>query len=123
MLGSVPRIVLASMLAYLASQHHDVFAFNYLRKLTKGKALWLRNNVSTMVSQGMDTVIFTSIAFVGTIPLNVLLNMILGQYIVSFNFWATASQDDLSNYQCNVCSWYNTSAGVVEHGSKYQIRG
>lgn len=82
MLGSVPRIVLASMLAYLASQHHDVFTFDYLRKLTKGKALWLRNNTSTMVSQGIDTVIFISIAFVGTIPLNVLLNMILGQYIV-----------------------------------------
>ena len=46
-LGSVPRIVLASMLAYLASQHHDVFAFHFWKRLTNSKFLWLRNNVST----------------------------------------------------------------------------
>lgn len=81
-LGSVPRIVLASMVAYLASQHHDVFAFNFWRKATKDKFLWLRNNASTMVSQGIDTVLFISIAFVGTVPNAVLLNMIFGQYLI-----------------------------------------
>lgn len=82
MLGSVPRIVLASMLAYLASQHHDVFAFHFWKRLTNGKALWLRNNASTMVSQGIDTVLFITIAFVGTVPLQVLLNMVIGQYVI-----------------------------------------
>ena len=81
-LGSVPRIVLASMLAYLVSQHHDVFAFHLWRRLTKGRFLWLRNNASTMVSQGIDTVLFITIAFVGVVPTNVLLNMILGQYVI-----------------------------------------
>ncbi len=81
-LGSVPRIVLASMLAYLASQHHDVFAFHFWRRRTKGRFLWLRNNASTMVSQGLDTVLFITIAFVGVVPTNLLLNMILGQYII-----------------------------------------
>ncbi len=81
-LGSVPRIVLASMVAYLASQHHDVFAFHFWRKTTKGKFLWLRNTASTMVSQGIDTVLFISIAFVGTVPNAVLLNMIFGQYLI-----------------------------------------
>ena len=60
-LGAVPRIVLASMLAYLISQHHDVFAFHFWRKRTNGKHLWLRNNASTMVSQGIDTVLFITI--------------------------------------------------------------
>ena len=82
MLGSVPRIVLASMLAYLASQHHDVFAFHFWRRLTNGRFLWLRNNASTMVSQGIDTVLFITIAFAGTIPLQVLFNMIIGQYVI-----------------------------------------
>ena len=81
-LGSVPRIVLASMVAYLASQHHDVFAFYFWRKATKGKFLWLRNNASTMVSQGIDTVLFISIAFVGTVPNAVLFNMLFGQYLI-----------------------------------------
>lgn len=82
MLGSVPRIVLASMLAYLASQHHDVFAFHFWRRLTNGRFLWLRNNASTMVSQGIDTVLFITVAFAGTIPLQVLFNMIIGQYVI-----------------------------------------
>ena len=82
MLGAVPRIVLASMVAYLVSQHHDVFAFDFWRRRTKGRFLWLRNNASTMVSQGIDTLLFISIAFVGIVPTHVLLNMILGQYII-----------------------------------------
>ena len=82
MLGSVPRIVLASMLAYLASQHHDVFVFHMWRKVTNGRHLWLRNNASTMVSQGIDTILFITIAFVGTVSVQVLFNMIIGQYII-----------------------------------------
>lgn len=81
-LGSVPRVALASMLAYLASQHHDVFAFHFWRKLTKGRFLWLRNNASTMVSQGIDIILFTSVAFLGTVPINILLNMMIGQYVI-----------------------------------------
>jgi len=82
MLGSVPRIVLASMLAYLASQHHDVFAFHFWRRLTNGRFLWLRNNASTMVSQGIDTVLFITIAFIGVVPTHVLLDMIVAQYVI-----------------------------------------
>lgn len=81
-LGSVPRIVLASMVAYLASQHHDVFAFHFWKNVTKGRFLWLRNNASTMVSQGIDTVLFITIAFVGVVPTNVLLDMIVAQYVI-----------------------------------------
>lgn len=81
-LGSVPRIVLASMIAYLISQHHDVIVFHFWKKLTKDKFLWLRNNASTMVSQGIDTVLFITIAFFGVIPTQVLLNMILAQYVI-----------------------------------------
>jgi len=82
MLGAVPRIVLASMVAYLVSQHHDVFAFDFWRRRTKGRFLWLRNNASTMVSQGIDTLLFITIAFAGIVPTHILLNMILGQYII-----------------------------------------
>ncbi len=82
MLGAVPRIVLASMVAYLLSQHHDVFAFHFWKRVTQGRFLWLRNNASTMVSQGIDTVLFITIAFIGVIPTNVLLNMIVAQYVI-----------------------------------------
>jgi len=81
-LGMVPRIVLASMIAYLISQHHDVFAFHFWRKKTKARFLWLRNNASTMVSQALDTGVFITIAFWGIVPTGILTNMLLSQYII-----------------------------------------
>ena len=81
-LGMIPRIALASMIAYLISQHHDVFAFHFWRKKTKGRLLWLRNNASTMVSQLLDTGLFITIAFWGTVPTNILANMLLTQYVI-----------------------------------------
>jgi len=61
----LPRITIASLTAYLISQFHDVWIFNLLKKVFKGKHLWLRNNISTMTSQLIDNIIFTWIAFVG----------------------------------------------------------
>jgi len=82
-LGAVPRIVVASMVAYLISQHHDVFAFDFWRNKTQGRWLWLRNNLSTGVSQAIDTVVFGAIAFYGVVPLNVLVGEImLAQYVI-----------------------------------------
>lgn len=81
-LGSVPRVVLGSMFAYLVSQNSDVLVFHHLRRVTSGRHLWLRNNASTMLSQALDTTLFISIAFVGTVPGSVLLNMMLTQYLV-----------------------------------------
>jgi uncharacterized integral membrane protein (TIGR00697 family) len=83
-LGTIPRIVAASMVAYLVSQLHDVWAFLFWRRVTKGKHLWLRNNLSTMASQLLDSVIFITLAFAGTVELSVLGNMIAGQYLVKF---------------------------------------
>lgn len=54
-------LISASMLAYLIAQLIDVRIFHYLKKLTGEKKLWLRNNVSTMFSQLVDTVIVNSI--------------------------------------------------------------
>tara|TARA_B100000686_G_scaffold159071_1_gene166682 strand:- start:107 stop:730 length:624 start_codon:yes stop_codon:yes gene_type:complete len=81
-LGSVPRIVLASMVAYLVSQYHDVIAFHFWKNFTNGRYLWLRNNASTMMSQAVDTVLFVTIAFAGTLDFSVITNMILTQYVV-----------------------------------------
>ncbi len=81
-LGTVPRMVAASMAAYLVSQFHDVWAFLFWRRVTSGKHLWLRNNLSTIVSQFLDTVIFITLAFAGTVVPAVLVNMIISQYLV-----------------------------------------
>ena len=81
-LGGVPRIVLASMIAVVISQHHDVVVFHLLRRATDGRHLWLRNNVSTIISQTIDTGLFVSIAFAGTVPTGTLFNIMATQYVV-----------------------------------------
>lgn len=78
-LGSTSRIIIASFIAYLVSQYHDVWAFHVWRKLTAGRHLWLRNTASTVVSQFIDTLIFITIAFYGTMPVFALIK---GQYFI-----------------------------------------
>ena len=60
---SSARIIIASLIAFVISQFHDIWAFEFWKKKTKGKHLWLRNNLSTVVSQFIDTTIFIFIAF------------------------------------------------------------
>jgi len=62
------RIIIASMIAFLISQTHDIWAFNFWKKKTHGKFLWLRNNLSTVASQFIDTSLFTFIAFYHMTP-------------------------------------------------------
>lgn len=81
-LGQNVRMVVASLVAYTISQANDVHLFNYLRRKTDDKHKWIRNNVSTMTSQIIDTAIFITIAFYGQVPN--LLWMIVSQYIIKF---------------------------------------
>ena len=88
--GLMPRIALASVVAYLISQYHDVWAFQFWKKLTQGKFLWLRNNLSTMVSQAIDTLVFCGIAFFGLFPAKVFLEIVITTYIMK---WIVAAVD------------------------------
>ena len=77
-----PRIVIASMAAYLISQFHDIWAFHFWKEKTSGKYLWMRNNFSTWVSQLMDSCVFVIGAFWGIFPGSVLLQIILTTYLL-----------------------------------------
>ncbi|MFP4454919.1 MAG: queuosine precursor transporter [Desulfonatronovibrio sp.] len=78
-LGAAPRIIIASLAAYLVSQNHDVWAFHFWKKTFRGRHLWIRNNLSTASSQVIDSVIFITIAFYGTMPI---LPLIAGQVMI-----------------------------------------
>jgi hypothetical protein len=80
--GMVGRMVIASLLATAAAQLFDILIFERIKKATGTRFLWLRNNLSTALSQMMDTAIFYSIAFYGIIPNNVLPLLILGTYLL-----------------------------------------
>ncbi len=65
---SSARMFIASIIAFIISQFHDIWAFDFWKNKTKGKFLWLRNNLSTIVSQFIDTVIFMFLAFYHMAP-------------------------------------------------------
>lgn len=81
-MGQSFRVVGASLVAYMVAQFNDVFIFHKLKEKTQGKHKWLRNNLSTMTSQLIDTAIFITIAFIGTVP-NIWV-MICSQYLIKF---------------------------------------
>jgi uncharacterized integral membrane protein (TIGR00697 family) len=63
-----PRIVLGSLIAYIISQTWDIWIFHLLKEKMSNKHLWLRNNVSTITSQFIDSFLFVTIAFYGILP-------------------------------------------------------
>lgn len=86
---------IASMIAYISAQFIDVQIFHFLKSKTKGKQLWLRNNVSTIVSQMVDSVAVILIThfYAHALPMEdssnlwgVLWMFILSSYLFKFFF-------------------------------------
>lgn len=81
--GIMPRIACASLLAYLISQVHDVWAYHFWKsRFADKKFIWLRNNASTMVSQLIDTLVFTFAAFAGTFSMSVVVQILWTTYVM-----------------------------------------
>jgi len=92
--------VFASMLAYITAQFCDVQIFHFLKRLTKGKHLWIRNNFSTLTSQMVDSVMVISVTFgaaflAGAITINQLLVLMGSSYLFKM---AVAIADTLPFY-------------------------
>ncbi len=90
-LGSTPRFLLASFLAYLAGEFTNSVVLSKMKIWTRGRWLWTRTIGSTLVGQGVDTVVVLAIAFVGVLPIGVLGIMILSHWLtkVAYEIIAT----------------------------------
>ena len=82
--------VLASMVAYMTAQFCDVYLFHFWKRVTQGKHLWLRNNLSTMASQLVDSVMVIGITFGasflrGEQTLQMLLVLVGSNYLFKFS--------------------------------------
>src|SRR5579875_13542 len=90
-LGFTPRLLLASFIAYLVGEFTNSFVLANLKIATRGRWLWTRTIGSTLVGEGLDTLIFISVAFWGIIPANMMLTAILTQWIfkVAYEIVAT----------------------------------
>lgn len=83
--GLTPRIALGSLCAYFVSQFLDVRIFSRLKvKYPSRSQLWIRNNGSTGLSQLVDTLVFSSIAFIGIYPWDVWWQIALTTYVLKF---------------------------------------
>lgn len=80
-LGWTPRIVLASIVAYFAGEFINSFVLAKLKIQTKGRYLWMRTIGSTLIGQLIDTVLFCVIAFYGLLPTEVLVAIIVSNYV------------------------------------------
>ncbi|TYO93296.1 queuosine precursor transporter [Desulfallas thermosapovorans] len=85
-LGQTPRIVMASLIAYLCGEFVNAFIMAKMKIATRGRFLWTRTISSTVVGQGVDTVLFVIIAFSGIIPGSLLMHMILSNYVFKTAF-------------------------------------
>lgn len=79
----MPRFCFASVVTYVVSNTLDTYLYDIIKnKLPEDKFLWVRNNGSTMISQLIDSILFTLIAFVGIYSWKVVINLIIVTYIV-----------------------------------------
>ena len=90
-LGYTPRILMASFLAYLVGEFANSFVLAKLKIATQGRWLWMRTIGSTLVGQGLDSVVFIALAFAGTLPVQALTLAIVTQWLAKSAYEAAAT--------------------------------
>ncbi len=80
-LGAVPRIVIGSIIAYFVGEFSNSYVMSRMKIRSNGRRLWMRTIGSTVVGEGIDSIIFGIIAFAGVIPFSGLIMLILSGYI------------------------------------------
>ncbi|MCL4512263.1 MAG: queuosine precursor transporter [Bacteroidetes bacterium] len=90
-LGFAPRLLAASFVAYLAGEFLNSFVMAKMKIATRGRYLWSRTIGSTLVGQLADSGIFISLSFIGTIPTDALVKLIVSQWLVKSGYEAVAT--------------------------------
>jgi uncharacterized integral membrane protein (TIGR00697 family) len=90
-LGYTPRLLTASFLAYLVGEFSNSFIMAKMKIATKGRWLWSRTIGSTLVGEGLDSLVFMVLAFVGTIPIEKLASAIVTQWLVKSAYEAAVT--------------------------------
>ncbi len=80
-LGLTPRIVLGSLVAYFCGEFSNSYILAKMKLFTKGRWLWTRTIGSTLVGEGVDTLLFVLIAFYGILPSGLLVSVMISNYI------------------------------------------
>jgi len=90
-LGQTPRIVVGSLVAYFAGEFSNSYTLARLKLATRGRYLWVRTIASTLVGEGVDTVLFVTVAFAGSVPNALLVSVVASNYLFKVGFEALAT--------------------------------
>lgn len=125
--SSTPRIVCASLVVYLISQLTDVWLYHkwwdWCRKRFRdeSKGLWIRNNGSTMISQLLNTMLYTLLAFYGTYSFQTLLSIFASSYVI---YCITSLFDTPFVYWCrNIYRKHHATGRNSETGGNHDKAG
>jgi queuosine precursor transporter len=80
-LGTTPRIVLGSLIAFFAGEFSNSYVLARMKVYTQGRWLWTRTIASTLVGQAVDTLLFVAIAFASTLPWGLFWSIVLSNYV------------------------------------------
>lgn len=119
-LGFTPRLVIASLIAYFAGEFTNSALLSKMKVLTKGRWLWTRTIGSTVFGEGIDTILFITIAFAGTLPGSLMVSMILAQYL-----WKVGYEIAATPLTYLLVSWVKRKEGLdtFDNGIKYNPFG
>ncbi len=115
-LGYTPRLLFASFLAYLVGEFANAFVLAKMKIATRGRWLWSRLIGSTVVGQGLDSLVFIPLAFAGAIPLPALISAIVTQWALKVLYEAAATP-----LTYGVVSFLKRREGldVYDHGTRF----
>ncbi|WP_353200746.1 queuosine precursor transporter [Sandarakinorhabdus sp.] len=105
--GQVPRIFIASIIAFWAGEMANAFVLARLKLLTRGKLLWTRTIGSTVVGQGVDSLIFYPLAFAGLWETSLVIQVLLTNYVLKV-VWEIL----LTPVTYRVVAWFKAVEGL-----------
>ncbi len=111
-----PRIAIASMIAYCLGEFTNSYILSRMKNLTKGRHLWARTIGSTVLGEFVDTVVFCMLAFWGVVPGQLLLTIIISNYVFKVLFEVLATP-----LTYKVVSYYKETEGVDVYDDEYKI--
>ena len=81
--GFMPRLAISSVCGFAVSQSFDIWSYQFIRKFRPSyRDIWIRNNASTMISQILDNIVFSFLAFTGKYPLKTVIGIIFSTYLL-----------------------------------------
>ena len=117
-LGTTPRVAAASFIGYLFGEFSNSMILSRLKVATKGRNLWLRTILSTIIGEGFDSVIFIMISFWGMMDNHTIFTMILFQYLFKVCYEIICTPLTYA-----VCGWLKKKEGIdtFDEGIRYNV--